>query len=352
MTFEELTTNLPLITGLLLGISLLFIFISIIFFRRGRRAPYWTQRRSAGQQGLRILMIAVFFLTLTGISCGLTLVYNYIEPDETVEDNNTAIAFTTNTSEPLTEAPTLTATATDIPATETAEPTATVETHVSTTSDSASSSAVNETETDTDASNATEMATPTTLAPSATDIPASATATDTIAPAATDTAQVSVSDTPEPSVTASMPPTAMPTETATATETSVPQATAIAQTTNLQPFATPSSQAELDISGVASGVSDQQQPLNSGRSFGTDLKRLYYFVDFENMVGGSLWQVRLYQSGALVYQQQALWGNTAEGETYFFITLPDGFAPGDYELQLIIGEQADPITTAGFSITG
>ncbi len=353
MTFEELTTNLPLITGVLFGISILFILISIIFFRRGRRAPYWTQRRSAGEQGLRILMIAVFFITLSGISCGMTLVYNYIQPDETVEDDNTAVAFTTNTTEPITEVPTLEVTAT-IPVTDTEEPTVTVEPSLPTdlpdsSDDSNASSSASETETGAD-NNPTEVDTTASLEPSATDIPPSATATDE--PTATDTEQPPTpTDTIAPSATATDMPTLVPSETATPTLTPMPQATAITQNTVLKPFRTPSSQAKLTIREVASGVSPRQEPLNAGRSFGSDLRRLYYFVDFENMVGGSLWQVRLYRSGALVYEQQALWGNTASGDAFFFIALPDGFAPGDYELQLVIGEQTDPITTTGFSIT-
>lgn len=355
MTFEKLTNSLPLITGALFVISILFVFLAVFYFRRGRRAPYWTQRRTAGQQGLRILMMAVFFLTIATISCGLTLIYNYIEPDEIVEDNNTAVAFETNIAEPVTIFPTTVdteesnITPTEIIVEATVEPSATEElipTEVlltTTLEPSITSSKEISTQADISTTPAADIGI--TSEASDTDEPPSATPTFTATNLPTETW------TATPSFTSTETATLAPSETLVPSDTPTPETTAIVQTSNLSPFRTPSSLADLDILVVSSGVSNRQQPLNSGLSFASDLTRLYYFVKFENMTGGSLWQVQLYRADTLVYHRTALWGNSTSGETYFFIGLPDGFASGNYKLQLIIGEQPNPITTTSFTVS-
>lgn len=379
MTFEDLTNSLPLITGILFGISILFVFLSALYFRRGRRAPYWTQRRTASDQGLQILMVAVFFLTISAIACGLTLVYNYIEPEEVVEDNNTVVAFTTNTALPVTVFPTESA-PTDEEDTFTVTPTLEPNTPlaVSTATDEQPTLELSPTATDEPSLEPTEIPSevpPTNTIPAPTDTAidddananpntvdtADSTAQDTVVPTATFTAtdepptatdESTLTATPSATSTETLThtPSFTPTETLVPSATPLPQATAIVHMSDLRPFRTPSTQADLDILVVASGVSDRQQPLNSGLNFGSDLTRLYYFVKFENMIGGSLWQAELYRSGTLIYQRQALWGNSAEGETYFFIGLPDGYAAGDYELQLTIGTQPNPITSTSFTV--
>ena len=377
MTFEELTDNLPLLTGGLFVISLIFILVSLIYFRRGRRAPYWMQRRTAGEQGLRILMISVFFMVVTAISCGVTVFFNYIdvEPEETPIDTSTAVSFETNIADPVTVFPTSEDTlepsttpvsetidvtvptaedATLTPEPTTLEPSATVvdEPEPSATSISTEITASPDADNSTSASQPNQVTSTTvpqkTIEPTATEtsIPPTATETPEPEPSATLTAVASPTETLTETPSATLPPTETPTLTATPT----PAITVIRENTDLEPLRAPSTQADLDIVVIASGVSERQQPLNSGVSFGADLTRLYYFVSYENMMGGSLWTAQLYRAGNLVYERQSLWGNIPSGETYFFISLPDGFVAGDYQLQLSIGEQTTPRTTKNFTV--
>lgn len=68
-----LQNALPAVTGILFGLSLLLIAISLRLFRRSRTDVFWRRRRQASQRGMRVLSLGVILFVLSGLACVVTL---------------------------------------------------------------------------------------------------------------------------------------------------------------------------------------------------------------------------------------------------------------------------------------
>lgn len=325
MTIEELIDRLPLITAAAFGVGALLVLVAMQFFRRSRRAPYWTQRRQAGQRGFRILLFSMFFFTVSALLCILTLANNYIEADEptvvaqNVTDTPTpTITDTVESSPTFTEEPTVTDTATP-----TAEPTLEV-TDTDEPSPQSETDAPQPSETPTDIP-PTDTAPP----PTATDVPPTET---TVPPTATAT------DTATPEPTAS----------ATATPTNTPQPTSAVVIATVVGSQVPSSDASLSIINLSNRVSNDLRPTNEGTQFDAGFRRLYFMLEYDNMDSGVRWRRELYHNGVLVAGREDLWGNSASGQALFFVSMPGGFVGGDYEIRVLI--EAEVADEASFTV--
>jgi hypothetical protein len=349
ITLDELVEQLPLLAGATAVLGAIFVLIAIRYFRRSRYAPYWTQRRAAGRRGLRVILLSVFFFTISGLLCGMTLIIDYIdEPeddvaqvDATATDNPTpsdeVATRTAGTPTPDTPEPTLTITPQD----ETPTPSRTATT-LATRTHTATSLPATETGGPTLAATMPDTATMT-ATPTETPLP---TATFTTRPSmtasSTDTAEPSATSTPSPTDT--LQPSATPTSQPTATATLVPTLLAD-RSGGVIATRTPRSNATLQITEVSDQITGEWQAVDSTQALAAGFERLYVFINFDNLESGVRWERQLLRDGTIIQRRTALWGTVSSGDTMLFFSDPNHFPPGDYEVQLFLGTNSDPADT-------
>ena len=351
MTFDDLTDKLPILTGGFLAIGVLLFLLATRQFRRSRSASFWLQRRRAGQRGLQVSLISIFFLAVGSILCVVTFVLRTVEEDDptpvavantATDEGNVISSEALPVTVFMTETPTITAASTETP---TDLPTLETETHIPT-----------ETINTDEAVQIDETA--------ASDLPTEVLVEETPTVLPTETS------TPEPIEVSPETPTDFSTETSTATMTATPTLSPTetliipTNTPTLTSFPVvvsqimpavarviPSEDAQLTVTGIATTVDIDINPIEMRDSFRTGFRRLYFFMEFEDMETGVLWRWALYRDGEFVDGQSLLWGVLSEGETYFFLGDDLGFVPGTYELQLYLGDNAEPINHTEFSVT-
>ena len=178
-------------------------------------------------------------------------------------------------------------------------------------------------------------------------------------------------DTLTPTETATFTPT--PTASALPTETVTPTATATATLTQtptptLTPSDTPTPTATYetalhlyepsDARAASSGavvrvisadvaVSQNATPLEPRTEFPAGTARIYLFISFRNMEDGVAWSRVLYRDGAALQGSTLLWSMGAEGSSYFFFGSDEGYPPGEYRVELRLGDE----TTSEFEFT-
>jgi hypothetical protein len=180
------------------------------------------------------------------------------------------------------------------------------------------------------------------------------TETETEIPTETSTSTSTSTSTPTPTETLTPTITIAPTETPitpTATPTLTPFPTALSQITPAVARANPNENSNLTITGIATAVDIDLNPVETQDTFQTGFRRLYFFIDFEGMNTGVLWRWALYRESEFVDGQPLLWGVPSEGETFFFIGDDMGFIPGAYEMRLYLGADAEPINSVEFTVT-
>ncbi|PJF44981.1 MAG: hypothetical protein CUN55_01185 [Phototrophicales bacterium] len=324
ITLEELTERLPVITASVFTIGLILLILALRLFRRSRGARYWIYRRRASQRGFRMLIFAMLFLSLSFGLCIATLIFNAIE---TEPDTPTQVVMnSTATSEPTTQAPT-------ISPSETLSPTHTPTQQGRATTQPSHTSTL----TPTNTNERTSSPTPSPTITSTTALPSP---TETL----TQTLTMTASSTPTASATSTPSPI---TPTATATQTSLP--TLSSSVVRVTPRATPLESAQLRIIGITETmISEEENEPNA--TFSVGIRRIFFLMHYQNMNTGVLWGWRLLKDNNLVAEQFTLWGPAGNGETSFFIGQQKGFDAGNYELQLFIGEETSPIEQATFRV--
>ena len=376
MTLNEITDRLPLITAILFGIGLLFLVLALSLFRRGRGAQYWIHRRRAGQRGLRMAGFSFLFLSLSVGFCIATVLFNLVaeEPNTGNDEALTAVVELSSIVTPSGTIPTLTLTPT-ITASDTFAATAThtpsntsgvSASHTpSATSTTAATETVAATEVAEDVVTMTQTASPSqtesasitpTTAPSETNAPTStATATPTLThtPTATHTATFTQTSTITPSFTPTLTlsPTLTLTPSQTPTPSNTPFPTIAVNNIQVTPLAEPDDNAQIVISSVASGISSAREAVNTSDQFSGNVQRLYFFLDYQAMTSGVLWRYELWRDEVLVLERAQLWGASGNGQTFFFLRPPAGYAAGDYELRLYIGDGDTPSDSVEFSVS-
>jgi hypothetical protein len=142
-----------------------------------------------------------------------------------------------------------------------------------------------------------------------------------------------ITTTPAPSPTGSVFPTFTP------------------NVTPLVSSVTPQANARLQITALDDQISDTYTPVNPRTEFNSTTTRIYYFVEFNHMAQGSVWKMTLSRDGEIVEGNSYLWRDDESGETYFFFGNDSGFAPGNYEIRLFIGENSAPTSIERFIVT-
>ena len=139
------------------------------------------------------------------------------------------------------------------------------------------------------------------------------------------------------------PPTITPTQ-ATPTITSTPIIVTI------ESLVTPPAGAVLTISAISSGISPSLTPVNAGTVFPTGIPRVYYWVEFDNMVNGVSWSQVLLLNGTVIRSESEAWDRGEEGTAYYFFGAQDGWPAGSYEIRFYLGDQL--VASATYIIGG
>lgn len=274
MNLQQMTTAIPYVIGGLFALGLVLFVLALHQLRRGRIGPYWRARRQASTRGGRLLLTSLTLLTLA-----IALAFY---------SGLAAIAFRglfAQTSEESFQGvvvPTFSRTPFVRP---TNTPTATP----------------------------TSTATPT--------------MTRTLPPSATATATLTATQTLTPTITS------------TPTATLTPSAT-FEQVVNLTLPAGREAQANASVQITAADqtLSLNQTPIEPKTVFSAGLKRVYLFINFQHMDNGVAWSRVLYREGVPVQGQSYLWSMGDTGTSFFFFGNDEGYASGDYEVRLYLGE--------------
>ncbi len=285
MVVRELAALLPYIIVGMLALAAALFLIAVYLLRRGRTGSYWRLRREAGQRGGQILLASV---ALFAVAIALALFSGLADVAYTQLRN-----FLNRDS--------------DVPK-GVSLPSATPTSRLTSTP------------------TATNTTTPTNTPP--------------------DTA------TPLPSLTPSLLPsaTATPTETPlpSLTPTPIPTAQDVLLITPQVGGRTPSENASLTITTVASGILPDQTPVQPGDHFEAGIRRVYVLFNYRQMDSGVSWTRILYRNGQPIQGQSYLWSLDTSGSTHFFFGNEDGYSAGDYEVRLFLG--ADEITRFAFEV--
>lgn len=92
----------------------------------------------------------------------------------------------------------------------------------------------------------------------------------------------------------------------------------------------------IEITAVASEITDQLTPNSAQTDFPTGTKRLYIFMEYSSIPDDILWTRTLYYEGNIVYSRSEEWPLSENGNTYVFIDAD--FPEGTYEFMITAGE--------------
>lgn len=156
--------------------------------------------------------------------------------------------------------------------------------------------------------------------------------------------------------------TATPTITFTPTITYTPSITSTASITptpsiTLTPSITPTPQLPEEISvllretitpdpgsifspiQVATQLNNSVQAVNPSEEFNLPLGRLYGAFSYNQMQDGVRWTAVWYRGSSIVCLETQEWDGGTGGFGYTECEPTDGWAPGDYEIQIFVGEE-------------
>lgn len=134
-------------------------------------------------------------------------------------------------------------------------------------------------------------------------------------------------------------------------ETPTPSPTAVAvqptpTRTPTSPTATPTQAAPgFELVASASDITDDYQPIDPATVFPPGTTHVYTVFDFSGMQNGMPYEAYWYHNGQEDVHEVWEWDQGASGTTYLYLYNENGIIPGDYELQLFVGEQRVLTTT-------
>lgn len=152
-------------------------------------------------------------------------------------------------------------------------------------------------------------------------------------------------------LTATDAPIATPSEIIEPTSTLVPTQEIPPTLTEIAVVPTPApvTSGALNITAIDDMISDEWRPIQASSSFSTEATRFYFFFSFDDIEQGTAWGQVLLRDGEVIRQRNQQWGVTdSSGEAFFFFGDSRGFAAGNYEVQLTIGDI--PVASARFIV--
>jgi hypothetical protein len=292
---REIAQYIPYLVGGLLALALILFIVALQLLRRGRTGPYWRMRRASGQRGGQLLIVSVvmfgaaiaiaIFSGLAALAVGgIGAFFNERGPGDLYGVAPTALTVVAD----------------------------------------ADSSAA--TEESANPISITEAATPPTEAPTTTP---STTPTPTLTPTASATATLLPTNTRTATITHTPTETLTPSPTfEVALKLGIPYGARAAAENAL-----------VRIVAADTAVSGNNTPIEPREIFESGARRIYLFTSFRDMSNGVAWSRVLYRDGTPVQGSTLLWAMGAEGSGYFFFGAESGYAPGDYRIELWLGDQ-------------
>ncbi len=295
MTAQQIATFLSyLIIGLFVLALILFL-LSFQQLRRGRKGPYWRIRRQASQRG-GVMFLASIGLFAVGLALAFysglaTIAFRGVD-DFFRQQRGGLVGVVVPTL-------TITPAQSDTP---TPEPTPTA------------------TFTDT-------------AVPTATDVPS-------------ETPTITLTTTPSETPTS----TSTPTITFTPTLTLTPSATfeSVLNLTPPAPGVPARAGASIEVISAADSPTVPEGAPPDAPILPAGLTRIYVFIRYRGMNDGAVWSRVLYRDGLPVQGQAYLWGQGASGQSLFFFGNDEGYAPGEYEARVYLGD--DEVSRFAFTI--
>ena len=166
------------------------------------------------------------------------------------------------------------------------------------------------------------------------------------APDPTATPTATISPTPMPTrATATPMPTSTPTPLPTATEPFIPTTTPlptlpITFTTALSLAVLPPADARIEFWTLAEGVDESDRPIEPAMQFPEGIERVYVFFTYDGLVRNAPVTTVWYRNGEFLNGGIDLWeSQRSRGERYVYLTLGGGFAAGEYEVQVWLGDR-------------
>ncbi len=103
----------------------------------------------------------------------------------------------------------------------------------------------------------------------------------------------------------------------------------------------------------ASGINDNFEPVGARTVFGEGQFRLYATFDYEEMVDGTVWEYVWRHNGNVIDGNKEVWAHGEEGPGWVFLQPADGFAAGQYTLEVFVDgalqSQAQAEVSAGIA---
>lgn len=292
---REIFRVLPYILVGMFGMGVLLFLLSMIQLRRRRTGAYWRLRRQAGDLGGRLFILSVFLLIASLVSTlvgGIAFLIVQPDMDGVISGPEDLYGIIL--------------------------PTASAQTTI------VDVAAAQGQETSTEAALPTE--TPTLAPATATLVPPTSTALPTTAT----TVVLPPTNTPRP--------TDIPAPTAAATAT--PDFAALLGLTpifNTTPRP-PNADFQMTIESASSIYATSSIPAPVSQ-YDAGLKRIYLYISFERMEDGVAWSRVLYLNGTPIQGSTVLWNQGAAGRGSFFFGSATGYAAGNYEVRLFVGDQ-------------
>jgi hypothetical protein len=165
-------------------------------------------------------------------------------------------------------------------------------------------------------------------------------------PTATITLTPTISATPSITYTSTISPTPTITPTASVTPTpKLPEAIAVL----IRETVTPDSEAVFSPIMVAERIDSLNRPVDPAEEFENPIRILYGAFTYDNFTDGIRWTAIWYYGDEVVCIEKQTWDGGTGGYGYTEC-LPELWLPGNYEIQMFIGEKFGVSTR--FTITG
>jgi hypothetical protein len=171
------------------------------------------------------------------------------------------------------------------------------------------------------------------------------TPTPTTPPTATATLTPTITPTPSTTPTASVTPTASATPTPTITPTpEVPEALTVL----FRETITPRPEAVFSEIELARRIDSLNRAVSPQASFENPIEILYGAFTYDFLDDGVRWTAIWYRGSSIICSETKPWDGGTGGYGYTECSPRDGYMPGDYEVQMFLGESW--VVSARFSV--
>jgi hypothetical protein len=144
-----------------------------------------------------------------------------------------------------------------------------------------------------------------------------------------------------PTLVATDTPTPQPTATEPFIPTSTPMATLpVTFTVPLSLAVPPPADAQIEFWTLAQGADQNNHPVGATSQFPAGIERIYLFFRYDGLLNNIPWTTIWYKDGEYLSGGTDLWeSQRPAGERYIFLGSLNGYAEGEYEVQVWLGDR-------------